>query len=203
MKKFLLLLLLLSQCIHAQVGIGTTTPQETLHVEGTMRVTETKSTTPIKIGGLDTAGTVNEIIIGDNLSLDGNRLSAVIPTTNATEGSVYGIATITIPDGSPNQEFDDLNLDLTGTNSDKILFKLEGRTANYSITGIAGGSDGRKVILLNVSTSNLRFTDEDSNSIAANRLTILSNNIATSGQGTAEFIYDGGLQRWILVKFRD
>ena len=203
MKKHILTFLFIPCITLAQVGIGTTTPEETLHVEGTMRITNTKTTIPAKIGGLNDSGTVNEIIVGDNLSLDGNRLNAIIPNTTNSGASTYGITTINMPNNSVNEKFDNLDLGLNSTNSDKILFKLEGRTANYRITGIAGGTDGRKIILVNISTSNLRFMDENSNSQAANRLTILSNNIATSGQGTAEFIYDGGLQRWILVKFRD
>ena len=85
----------------------------------------------------------------------------------------------------------------------KLYLGLVGRTANYKITGIAGGTDGRHIVLFNVSTSNLTLVAESGLSTAPNRMITLANNVATSGQGTAELVYDGTLQRWILIGFRD
>ena len=203
MKKLIYIIAIIPQLFFAQVGIGTVTPEETLHIEGTLRVTNTKSTTPTKITGFDANGTMSEITVGDNLELNGNTLNVVLPSTANTNTTNYGIATINVADGTPNQKFNNLNIDLNGANANTVLFKLEGRTKNYTITGIEGGTHGKHIILFNVSTSNLTFNNEDNNSDAQNRIITLDNNINTSGQGTAEFVYDGGLQRWILINFRN
>lgn len=193
--------LFISFFTYSQVGINTITPQETLHVEGTFCVSNTVTKTPDKVAGLDTNGTMTDVIVGSGLQLTGNVLS----TTGGGAGSsaVYLVTTINVPDGSPGDEFDDYDIDLGGANSDKVVFRLVGRTANYKITGILGGTDGRHIVLFNVSTSNLTLVAESSSSVAQNRLITLANNVATSGQGTAELVYDAALQRWILIGFRD
>ena len=78
-----------------------------------------------------------------------------------------------------------------------------GRTNNFKITGISGGTDGRHLVIYNVETVNLTFEAESPLSLPQNRLETLANNVATSGKGTAEFVYDGTSQRWILIGFRD
>ncbi|MFD0964186.1 hypothetical protein [Pseudofulvibacter geojedonensis] len=201
MKKLLYILILSPYFIFSQVGINTTTPQETLHVEGTLCVTNTTTKTPNKLAGLDANGTLTDVVVGSNLQLTGNVLSA----TGGGGGSsaVYLVTTINVPDGPPGEELHNFDINLSGANSDKVVFRLVGRTANYKITGISGGTDGRHIVLFNVSTSNLTLNAEDTDSLAQNRLITLANNVATSGQGTAELVYDGALQRWILIGFRD
>lgn len=200
MKK-IVLLCLFSQLVFSQIGINTTSPQETLHVEGTFRATNTTSVLPSKLSGLDTNGTLTDVVVGDNLELSGNRLNAISSVTSSP--AYYLVATINVTDGPPNEEFDDFDLLLGGVNSDKVVFRLVGRTSNYKITGISGGTDGRHIVLFNVSTSNMSVDDQATGSLAENRIITLGNNVATSGQGTGELVYDGALQRWILIGFRD
>lgn len=199
MKILLYIFLLTPFFIFSQVGINTTTPQETLHVEGTLRVTNTTTKTADKISGLDANGTVAGVTVGQNLELTGNVLSST-----ATGSAYYFVATISLPGGTSGQDYNNLNLDLLGGNISKTLFRLTDRTAGYNITGISGGTDGRHIVLFNVSTSNLKIYDEDTRSLANNRIITLNNGfVNTSGQGTAELVYDGSLNRWILIGFRD
>jgi hypothetical protein len=199
MKKIIYIFIFAPFFVLAQVGINTTTPQETLDVEGTLRISNTTSCMPNKISGTNANGVLTDVVVGDNLALTGNVLSA-----DVTGGSAYYIvATIPVPDGPPGEELNNFDLDLNGVNSNKVVFRLVGRTANYKITGIAGGTDGRHIVLFNVSTSNLTLVAESGFSTAPNRMITLANNVATSGQGTAELVYDGTLQRWILIGFRD
>ena len=180
----------------AQVGINTTTPQDTLHVNGTLRVTNTNSNTPTKLMGQDDNGTLAEVGIGKNLELVDGTLNS--------SGSDYFVATIPMPQGFPNQAFNDINLGVNDINKGKTVFRLTGRNNNYELTGIAGGVDGRHIILFNVSVANFKIFNESTNSLPENRIITLSNNsVGTSGQGTAELVYDGTLQRWILFNFRD
>lgn len=196
----ILFLLLVPWLSYSQVGIGTTNPQETLHVEGTLCVTNTSTKTPAKLAGLDGDGTMADVFVGPGLELDGNILKN---TASGGGSAVYLVATINVPDGPPGEELHDYDIDLGGANANKVVFRLVGRTANYKITGIAGGTDGRHIVLFNVSTTNLTLVAESLDSAPKNRLITLANNVATSGQGTAELVYDGTLQRWILIGFRD
>jgi len=198
MKLLLLLFIFLPQLILSQVGVNTTTPQETLHVEGSFRVTQTNSVTPVKLTGLDVNGTLNDVNIGKNLQLSGNILNAT------GQGSAYYyVATKSLPGGSSGDRFNDLFLDLSGLNDGKTLFRLTDRTANYEITGITGGTDGRHIVIFNVSTSNLKFYDEHADSLPQNRIITLANAfMTTAGYGTAEFVYDVVLQRWVMIAFR-
>jgi len=184
------------------VGINTTTPQETLHVEGTLCVTNTSTKTPLKISGLDVNGTLTDVFIGPNLQLTGNVLSANSPTTSSSP-TIYLTTTVSLPDGSPGEKFNDFDMSVATLNANKIVFRLTDRKSSYNITGIAGGTDGRHLVLFNIMKANMVLTDEDINSEPQNRIITLANNVSTSGQGTAELVYDGALLRWVLIGFRD
>jgi len=202
MKHLIYIFSLLPFFLFSQIGINTNTPQETLHVVGTLCVTDTSKKIPLKMSGLDVNGTLTDVIIGENLQLTGSVLSA---NTSATTSSptTYLSATINLPTGSPGDEFDDLDISLSTLNANKVLIRLEGRSFNYKITGISGGTDGRHLILFNVDAVNMNLNDEDAGSLPQNRVITLANNLLTSGQGTAELVYDGALQRWVLIAFRN
>lgn len=181
----------------SQVGINTTNPLETLHVNGTVRIDNVTSTTATQLIGAGSSGTINNVVVGTNLELSGGTLSAF--------GSAnFGITSVAITDGPVNEQFHNVDLGVNGANQDKTVFRLTGRTASYRFTGIAGGTDGRHIILLNIPTSNFRLENEDASSIAANRIITLSGGFeSTSGQGSAELVYDGTLQRWLLISLRN
>lgn len=71
---------------------------------------------------------------------------------------------------------------------------------NSFITGIAGGSDGMVLVLMNGSTSGLVWLiDEDSTSTAANRFTLsVPNRVILPGDAVT-FYYDGTTSRWIAA----
>jgi len=202
MKNLIYVFSLLPLFLFSQVGINTTTPLETLHVEGTLCVTNTSTKTPLKISGLDTKGTLTDVLLGANLQLTGNVLSANTSTSTSSP-TRYLSATVNLPTGSPGDEFDDLDISLSTLNANKVLIRLEGRSFNYKITGISGGTDGRHLILFNVEAVNMNLNNKDTSSLAQNRIITLANNLLTSGQGTAELVYDGVLQRWVLIGFRN
>ncbi len=199
MKSLLLILIFVPQFVICQVGVGTTSPQETLHVEGSMRITNTNPSTATGLMGMDANGTVNEVTIGSNLTLNAGVLDA------ATGGNTkYLIATENFTTTSPGQDFDDVDLELNTTNNDIVVFRLMGASNNYDITGIAGGTDGRHIILLNTTANNCKLIEEDTGSLAQNRIVTLAGGFeSTSGTGIAELVYDGVLQRWVIINFRD
>ena len=194
---FVLLLLFIPQLIIAQVGIGTTNPQETLHVVGSLRVENTTTNTATKIMGTDGNGTLNGVNVGANLQLAGGTLEA-------TGSNKYFVNTETFITSSAGHRFHNVDLDLIGANQDIVVFRLSGMTHNFEFTGITGGTDGKHIILLNVTANNFKLTDESTGSLAANRIITLAGGFeATSGIGVAELVYDGTINRWIIINFRN
>ena len=186
-----------SQMSLAQVGIGTTSPQSTLHVEGTMRVTNTNSTTTTtKLIGTCSEGIMADIKVGKGLSLTSNELASSVNT------AFYGVASVTMTTPVSNHVFDNLNLSLAGTNSDVVIFRFTGSTQNFSVRGIAGGTNGRHVILYNSSAVNMKI-DHLLSSTSANSIDTIGTSTSTSGIGTVEMVYDGSTQKWIVLAIRD
>ena len=199
MKNIIYIFIFAPFFVFSQVGINTTTPQETLDVVGTLRVSNTTSCMPNKISGTNGNGVLTDVVVGNNLELTGNVLNST-----ATGSAYYFVATISLPGNLSNEVYNNLDLDLLGANASKTLFRLIDRTASYHITGISGGTDGRHIVLYNVSASNLKIYDQDARSLASNRIITLNGGfVGTSGEGTAELVYDGAQSRWILIGFRD
>ncbi len=78
--------------------------------------------------------------------------------------------------------------------------KITSAANNFTITGITGGVDGRRLIIWNSTTRNMSISNESASSTAANRITTNSGGTrSTGGPGTAEFVYDTGSSRWVLT----
>lgn len=190
--------LLFFQMGYAQVGIGTTNPLSTLHVQGTMRVTNTNNTTTTtKLTGTCESGIVSDVKVGRNLSLVNNELSAA-----DGDNSIYKVAAVKMLTPVSNFAFDNLDLQLNGVNAGVVVFRLYGSTSGFSIKGIAGGSDGRHIILYNSSAVNMGMTQMGS-STPANNIDTIGSSTATSGVGTIELVYDASASKWIVVSIRD
>lgn len=190
--------LLFFQLGYAQVGIGTTSPLSTLHVEGTMRVTNTNNTTTTtKLAGTCDSGIVADVKVGRNLSLVNNVLNAA-----DSDNSSYKVAAIKMVTPFSNYVFDNLDLQLSGANAGVVVFRLYGSTQNFSIKGISGGTDGRHIILYNSSAVNMKM-DHMISSIPVNNIDTIGSSTSTSGIGTVELVYDGSSSKWIVISIRD
>ena len=88
MKYLIFTLLLAPNLMFAQVGIGTSNPQESLHVNGSLRISNTNKSPATKMMGADVNGTINEIVIGDNLQMLGGTISS-------TGSTKYFVKTLT------------------------------------------------------------------------------------------------------------
>jgi len=84
-----------------------------------------------------------------------------------------------------------------GTN---VFCDLSGPSGAFTINGIAGGVDGKMLILLNLTGQNMTVAhDSGVESTAANRIyTMTGADRATTGNGAAMLIYDAFVSRWIL-----
>jgi hypothetical protein len=190
-------LLFIQLCV-AQVGIGTTTPLSTLHVQGTMRVTNTNNTTTsTKLTGTCDSGIVTDVKLGTNLSLVNNVLNAA-----DSDNSVYRVAGVKMITPVSNFVFDNLDLQLSGANDGVVVFRLYGSTQNFSIRGISGGTDGRHIILYNSSPVNMKV-DHMMSSTLPNNIDTIGTSTQTSGIGTVDLVYDGSAAKWIVIAIRD
>lgn len=74
---------------------------------------------------------------------------------------------------------------------------ISGPTAGFAITGIAGGTDGKVVVLLNRTAQAMTLKHEDAGSVAANRIaTFNASNAAAKG---AILIYNATDSRWYYL----
>ncbi len=78
------------------------------------------------------------------------------------------------------------------------VVRIDGGAADRNITGLAGGADGRIVVIANVGTTNvLNLVDESGSSAAANRFAVRpSPNLIIAVDAVAMLIYDATSTRW-------
>lgn len=93
---------------------------------------------------------------------------------------------------------------LNGTNPDcemgsSSFVKISGPTAGFSISGIAGGYDGKIITIYNSSVHNMTILN-DATSLPANRiLTLTGIDLYTTAAGTITLQYDAEISRWIII----
>lgn len=87
--------------------------------------------------------------------------------------------------------------DFTPTGLPTVAVMRLSSDTTRSITGLSGGKQGRFITLYNVGGSTITLTDEDSNSVAANRFTCpSSSNFSLVEAGKADLWYDDTTSRW-------
>jgi hypothetical protein len=88
----------------------------------------------------------------------------------------------------------------------KVYVKIKaGPSAAFAICGIAGGADGRMLIIDNSIAQNMTIANDSGvEPTAANRIyTRTGSDVTTTGQGVVTLIYDTEDSRWVLVSVRD
>jgi hypothetical protein len=191
-------LFLFSTITYSQVGIGTTDPQETLHVEGTLRITNTNqgSVDAIKIGGIDENGTYREITIGENIALKENVLSA-------TSAPRYTFGSITLPSGRDHHNVD-LLLEPGEANHGVNIIRVFASNNTHDkprFSGIKAGVDGQVIWLYpQPDLDELELRKDHNGSLEVNRILESDKMKAkTDDNEMIKLIYDGYRQRWVLM----
>jgi len=83
------------------------------------------------------------------------------------------------------------------------FIRINTPTANFSITGMAGGLDGRMLVLFNSTTYNMTIANNSFSSLAENRiLTGTGVDIVTVGQGAVTLLYSINDHRWIVTSLQ-
>jgi hypothetical protein len=79
-----------------------------------------------------------------------------------------------------------------------VVYRLTASGA-FNITGLAGGADGRLLVLINVGASNITLVDESALSTAANRFALVADEVLVPDEAV-QLLYDATSQRWRLVR---
>jgi len=84
-----------------------------------------------------------------------------------------------------------------------VFVKLGALSAAGNLSGISGGEDGRFLIVYNSNSdasNDLTIKHDDSNATAANRIyTMTGADVVVDARGSAMFIYDTEVDRWIVI----
>lgn len=102
------------------------------------------------------------------------------------------------------------NTAITGSTSNNTLdpagavfIKLGALSSACNLSGISGGEDGRFLILYNSNSDaakDLTIKHDDSNATAANRIyTMTGADVVVDARGSAMFVYDTEVDRWIVI----
>jgi|GEM_PF-2257358 len=84
------------------------------------------------------------------------------------------------------------------------FFRVTGPTANFTITGLTAGSDGRLLTIVNLTSFNMSLANQSVNSVAENRIVTLSGAaLSTVGAGSATLQYSAADNRWVVVGFNE
>lgn len=133
----------------------------------------------------------------NRLTLDSSIKVGIATTTPATSLDVNGDWGAQYTNMTALANGNNNNLDINNTS----YVRVSGPTGAFTITGIADGYDGKRLIVYNNTTQNMSLTNNDANSTAANQIRIMDGATkTTTGAGTAELIYDATTQRWHLLK---
>ncbi|KQC33041.1 hypothetical protein AAU57_06690 [Nonlabens sp. YIK11] len=196
---------LVSTLVNAQVGIGTTSPQETLHIEGDLIVegyNQFENSTMLV--GADSQGNLTTLTLNNELTLENNRIQLA-------NSIYYGIGRrdlTLLAIGSANRVHNlDLKLGLGEANHGKTVIKVSNLPGNIKLTGIQDGVDGQHLFFYHAGKGNIVFLDEQDSasnfSLPRNRIKVLAGSETISGQGSIELFYDGALQRWVILSIHD
>jgi hypothetical protein len=95
-----------------------------------------------------------------------------------------------------------------GNNNDitcggRSFVKITGPTGAFSITGVANGFDGKRLVIYNSVAQNMTIEYDDANSVAANRIiTMTGADLVSTAAASVELIYDADASRWIVIGWR-
>ena len=149
--------------------------------------------------GIMTINGTSIVLAGNSTVLDMTGTGVLGINTTTNRGITFGTGAFTMPGNYATPKGTDYST--TGVQNDVdfgtgSLFHYAGAdTATF--TGIAGGTDGRLIRVVNTSAFSLTINNQDANSLAANRIITLNGaNVAIPANSAVEFVYDSGVSRW-------
>ena len=186
-------------CLSQGVGINTSEPQATLHVNGDFSFDPNLTVTPTRLVGIVQNGGAREFELGDTFNISEGTLQV----NETVDPNIYLIGDVDQSPTSSINQYDNYDIGLGDVNQDKAVIRFTGETAGYTVTGFSGGYDGRIVYYYNSQNHSVTFYNLNADSDPENQIITGSGaNVSISNIGAAEFIYDASIQKWILVNLR-
>ncbi len=206
----------------SNLGVGTAAPTSRLHtvasgaktasyIGNLLTNTATTSTASIDKYGMQSLSTGTWTGTSDtNIGLFVNATGGTTNISGLFEGGDVGVNT-TAPatDLDINGDFSTQYTSYTAANGANnniaigtwSFVRLTGPTAAFSVTGMAGGVDGKMVILYNSTSQTITISNESASSTAANRIWTLNStgDIVIAGKGALKMIYSAPDSRWIVI----
>ena len=211
----IILFLLLPLYGLTQVGIGTTTPTETLEVNGTMKVNNLSpsSVSTTQIMGVDNQGVFHIITIGDNLTLNNNVLDAEFGIGGGSgddDDDDFSFGEIVLEANEEHHNVDLLigNNPVTDVNREHEVIRIsstDGDDDDIEITGFVAGFDGQNVWLY-AQNGDVKLKDNEvDTSIINPDGSLPANKIEKNGKMKIDqwelmrIVYDGQLEKWVIM----
>ena len=203
--QLLLLIVFLTTLTHAQIGIGTLNPQETLHIQGDLIVEGFNETdTSTSLVGADSLGNLTFLNLDNQLILENNSLQ--LASTIYYGLGDMDLGGITTSGGNLTHNLD-LQLGPGESNHGKVIVNVYNLPSNIKLTGIQDGTDGQHLFLYHSGRKTIVFIDEmDPKALGSssfNRIKVLAGSETVSGEGSVEMIYDGDSMRWLFLSIHD
>ena len=192
----------------AQVGINTTSPNanSALDVNGRV-IVQDLSRTGSGISGVgillvEQDGTlIKADLDSDLISIDVNHEITI--NNSASQVTKEKIVLINLVWG----DYHDLDIDLDGANSDATVFIIRqslGGSGELKIRGIVGGTDGRKIKIINDSNATIKFEEDHNDAANGDKIYIYTQNDKMKNYGACELIYStdvsSGNGHWCVVQ---
>ena len=201
MRIFTYILMMIPLCsAFAQgVGINTSDPLATLHINGNFKFDPNLTVTSTRMVGVVDNGGAREFTLGGTF----NITNGMLEVTETVDPNVYLIGDVDQSLTAPINQYNNYDIGLGDINQDKAVIRFTGETAGYTVTGFNGGYDGRVIYFYNSQNQSVTFNNLNAASDPENQIITGSGaNVSINNIGVAEFIYDASIQKWILVNLR-
>lgn len=167
-----------------KVSIGNSSPQQTFHVTGTMRLTGSDGTATALMGR-DADGDISAMSISSDLAITSGTLGLVASTV------------ITPPQITSTQN----NYNPTGLSTAGIML-ISADNGFRQITGITAPSTAKNLTVVNVGSHSILFPRESTSSSAANRIRMNRDFVLLPGK-TMILFYDTAATKWRILSIGD
>lgn len=133
----------------------------------------------------------------NSVALNGVREDAYLTTGTHNSNVHYALSTQREDTALANGSNNDITV------GGRSFVKITGPTGAFTISGVANGFDGKRIVIYNSVAQNMTISNEDANSAAANRITTMTGgDLVSTAVATVELIYDADASRWVVIGWR-
>lgn len=198
----------------SSVGVKTTLPQSTMHVHETGGLLQLRLTNANTGGtssdGFAMGGSSNDVFLLNYEAGDMSFLTNGLYRMTIDMNGNVGIGSTTAPitkldvEGDFSTRESVINTTITAINNFAIgaysFVTITGETANFSISGIASGVNGKQLKIYNNTNFTMTLLNLSLSSVTANQIiTGTGADIILPANGTVELVYSTNKMKWIVT----